>query len=1516
MPLPVKLITIGLIPLLFALVISFNLYQERSRKSKLLTDFIDRIHQSSIITRLSDQLQEERNLSYELSLTGNSSSSLQSVRQKTDSLVLALRKFGNELSDFSQYTFLYQLPDIRNQVDSARYSPNHVVHFYSSTIFRLNTLNPAPIGASVYLPKIYPDLVSQKLLSEMLTYLGILGTNVHNVLYTRQYVTETLVGSYGPFQVYKSFEKEFLLKGSPIVVEEYYKYRNDSIIGAPINYLDTIFTQFRIEGTYTPASWASITKEYMSKIRGLQQRLLARVDHEVTEYYAQEKRRNEIALMLTLGILLLVILILIFTIYSINKSLFRLKTAAETISSGGSVQSVPLISNDVIGELARSILKIDTNNRNLAQAAQAIGTGNFNVPIPSRSVDDQLGNSLQQMRENLRQFTRELEESEARSWQIIHLLPACVYTCDTAGNLKTYNKAAISLWGGEPDMDHRKWNGAWKMYSREGRELSRDEFPMALVLNGKDVFLAEEMIIERPDGTRRYVLPHPQVIRDKQGNITGGINMMVDITERKLAEKQSAWLAAIVESTVDAIISKTLSGVVTSWNPGAERLFGYSSAEMIGQPITKIIPAERWNEEPKILSQIQRGERIEHFVTERIARNGKRLQISLSLSPIIDRWGQITGVSKIARDITEQVETARKIRENDERLQMAITSTQLGTWDFVPSTGDLIWSAECRKIFAVDATEEITLQFFLSIVHPDEREIVEQGIQKVMDPDGNGDYDASFRIVRRTDGSVRWVHSKGKVFFDKHGQAERFIGTIIDNTEQKEYQRALEESEQRTRLAIEAAEMGTFEWDLVTDRFKSSLRLNEIFGQHGKEVDHSILIESIHPEDRHIRDSAVEQANSKGALHYEVRVVLPDASLRWINVFGKIIYGEGKVPLRMYGTVKDVTDEKQMIKALSDNEERLKIAIQSAELGTWEIHYRDKTIMYSDRYLRLMGYEANEHPTHEELLKRIHPDDLALRNERVALALNTGTLGMELRIFTPRNQLRWIRIKGTVFYDKDGQPDRMLGTIMDITEQKSALHVLQESEERFKTIANTAPVMIWMSGEDKFSDFFNTSWLDFTGRSIEQERGDGWLASVYPEDVNFCREIYERSYAARRPFNIEYRLRRKDGVYRWISDNAVPRFDGNGEFIGFISACRDIEDEKRFNLRLQESELLFKTITNVSPVGLWMTDETGRNNFVNDTWIQWTGMALERQFANGWMRVVIAADQEYVSKKFQQAFNSRKPFHAEFRIKRKDGQVRWVLSEGSPYFDIEGNFAGYAGSVGDITERKEDEIRKNEFLAVASHELKTPLTSVKAYTQLLASTYQKTNDNFLKNALGKVENQVNKMTKLVGDFLNLSKIESDNFELDTEIFDMSKLAREVVSDIQMVAVNHRIRVLDGEVVKVNADSEKIAQVVTNFLNNAIKYSPEEKEITVYVSRENEKARLAVTDKGIGIKPEEHQKIFQRFYRSRFNQNISYSGFGIGLYISAEIIQRHEGSIGVESEEGKGSTFYFTLPLAD
>ena len=261
--------------------------------------------------------------------------------------------------------------------------------------------------------------------------------------------------------------------------------------------------------------------------------------------------------------------------------------------------------------------------------------------------------------------------SEARYRELIHALPAAVYTTDERGRITLYNQAAIALWGREPEIGKDLWCGSWKIYRPDGAPLPLDECPMAVTLREGRAIRGEEIVIERLDGTRRHVLPHPEPMFNAEGVVVGAINMLMDVSELHQAERAMGHLAAIVRSTEDAIISKDLQGVVTSWNRAAERMFGYTAEEMIGQPVSLLIPPDRHNEEPDILERIGRGESIEHYETIRRRKNGNDFHISLTVSPLTDLHGTIIGASKIGRDITDRRRAEEALRERDRSLSAA-----------------------------------------------------------------------------------------------------------------------------------------------------------------------------------------------------------------------------------------------------------------------------------------------------------------------------------------------------------------------------------------------------------------------------------------------------------------------------------------------------------------------------------------------------------------------------------------------------------------------------------------------------------------------------------------------------------------------------------------------------------------------------------------------------------------------------------------------------------------------------
>jgi len=262
-----------------------------------------------------------------------------------------------------------------------------------------------------------------------------------------------------------------------------------------------------------------------------------------------------------------------------------------------------------------------------------------------------------------------LKASEERYRQLANLLPVAVYTCDASGLITYYNQQAAQLWGRSPELGDAKerFCGSELLILPDGAVLPHDQCPMALALRDGSSFRERAVDIRRPDGTQVSVRVNIDPIRDGSGRIVGAINVFHDVTDLRRAEAAVASLAAIVQSSTDAIISMDLNGVITSWNEGAERLFGYPARESVGRPVTMLIPPDRVREEADILARITRGERIEHFETRRQSKEGSPLDVSLTVSPIKNPDGRIVGASKIARDITERVQAQESLREADRR---------------------------------------------------------------------------------------------------------------------------------------------------------------------------------------------------------------------------------------------------------------------------------------------------------------------------------------------------------------------------------------------------------------------------------------------------------------------------------------------------------------------------------------------------------------------------------------------------------------------------------------------------------------------------------------------------------------------------------------------------------------------------------------------------------------------------------------------------------------------------------
>lgn len=359
----------------------------------------------------------------------------------------------------------------------------------------------------------------------------------------------------------------------------------------------------------------------------------------------------------------------------------------------------------------------------------------------------------------------------------------------------------------------------------------------------------------------------------------------------------------------------------------------------------------------------------------------------------------------------------------------------------------------------------------------------------------------------------------------------------------------------------------------------------------------------------------------------------------------------------------------------------------------------------------------------------------------------------------------------------------------------------------------------------------------------------------------------------------------------------------------YKQAQDEIEDRKAAEHRLEISQ-------KAGHIGTYEID------LVNKT-VYWSA-ELERLFGlepgsfggthDAWFEFVHPEDKDQIMAERDRQLAKGNELELEFRIIRPDKTVHWIFSKGRYFRDKNGNPTKTVGINMDITERKRLERQKDEFLSIASHELKTPLTSIKAFVQILQRYFARPEYQDSVTYLSKVDHQVDKLTKLVQDLLDVSKLQTGKLEYNEDVFNFDELVSETVEEMQPITDQHEI-IHEGKAnIQVFTDKYRIGQVLTNFISNAIKYSPEGGKIIVQTKHERNLVTVSVKDFGIGIPEDKKQFLFQRFYRVMDKKRESFPGLGLGLFISSEIVRRQKGKIWFESTEGKGSTFSFSLPI--
>jgi PAS domain S-box-containing protein len=731
---------------------------------------------------------------------------------------------------------------------------------------------------------------------------------------------------------------------------------------------------------------------------------------------------------------------------------------------------------------------------------------------------------------------------------------------------------------------------------------------------------------------------------------------------------------------------------------------------------------------------------------------------------------------------------------------------------------------------------------------------------------------------------------------------------------------------------------------------------------------------NIYPEDLEKVQAAIDEAiRDKKIFQLEHRVLRADDTPGWTFSRAVPILDDMGEIIEWFGVASDITERKQAEEALkvsreqSDQQRRLYETITAGTPDLMYVFDLDYRFTYVNSALLSMwgktwenavgksllenGYEPWHAEMHEREIDQIKMYKQPIRGE---VSFPHATLGRRVYdyILTP-------------VLDEHGEVEAVAGTTRDVTERKQWEQSLANNSEELQAIneemassnEELASTNEELTASNEELELLNQKLLAAQQKIEEGEAalrlainaanfGTWFIHSVtrefitdarlkelfgyYPdEDLSIEQALAQitgeyRSFVATKLENAIYNggdydvtypvIGLHDNRHRWLRAIGNLKADPSGAFSAFSGVVMDITEQYLAAKNIERAEESLRMAVDAAGLGTYFINATDRIFYPSPTLKEFFGFKPNEEVPYEAAINQIHPDyRQKAADMVEAAFTKGERFDMEYPVVGyHDGSIRWVRGIGiMQHYDGKDFFTGV---LHDITERKQDEMRKNDFIGMVSHELKTPLTSLNAILQVANAKLKTNDDPFLVGAMVKANVQMKRMNTMINSFLNISRLESGKIMIDKAHFNMDELVREIIDELRLSVTSHQISIAQYDPIVVYADRDKINSVISNLLSNAVKYSPKDTTIHLSYTADTNDLTVCVKDEGIGVKLSDVDKIFERYYRVESSNTRHISGFGIGLYLSAEIVKLHGGRIWLDSEPDKGSSFYFSIPL--
>jgi PAS domain S-box-containing protein len=1183
-----------------------------------------------------------------------------------------------------------------------------------------------------------------------------------------------------------------------------------------------------------------------------------------------------------------------------------------------------------------------------------------------------------------------------------------------------------------------------------------------------------EVLNRRKDGT--FYQEDLQITPVKEAN--GEIVRFIAI-EREVAEGAQRLLAAIVESSQDAILTFTPAGIILSWNRGAEETFGYTSAEVIGKHADMLVAPERLPDVAYLIQQVLQGIRVSQFESLCRRKDGRIIHISVDGTPITGSSGEVVALSAILRDITE-----RHAAEQARALLASIVESSDDAIHAISLTGTILsWNQGSETLFGYSRDEIIGKSgVILTLASHGDR--VRQSLLAV----GQG------RVIRPFDTVLQRKNGRAVDVSLSISPIRDLAGTVVgasviarDISQRRRTEEALHESEDRFRVMADSCPTMMSVTNVEGGNQFINRMFREFAGTTQEDVERGKWQLVVHPDDAREYVGAWHRAvRERTPFKAEARVRRADGDWRWFGSYAQPRLSPGGEFLGHVGLSSDITERRRAEQAIRDAQEFAQSTIDALSSHVCVLNEAGIIIAVNKAWRE---FAAANRRSDTELLKAESPildrfgegidylavcdrsagADAALGAEfavgiRNVLHGENEQYSLEYPCHSPAEQ-RWFIGRARRF--SVNRLPRILIEHINITELKRTEEALRETEQRFRIMADGCPTAMWVTDAEGGIQFINRAFRDLTGAAYEQLEGNKWQLMLHPEDASQYLEEFQRAVREHAPFKADARARREDGEWRWMASYAAPRFSSGGEFLGHVGLSPDITERKQDEHQREFQHSLIRGILDVSPDGILVMNDENLivlyNKLFQDVWrvpgipdnlpdlaigdplplvlsasfdrvkdpdafakriqelnanpdasdhceIELTdGRTIERysaglrgqasqhhgrvwffrditerkraeqtlqsseekfrQLAENvrevfWVMPPSADEILYISPAYEQVWERTcdslyqnpmswtetihpddlenatvlfgrqiqgEAIDSEYRILTPCGQEKWIRDRAFPVRDQAGTLIRVVGIAEEITDQKqyeEDLIRawegadaanraKSRFLANMSHEIRTPMNGVLGMLQLILITDLTAEQ---RRYVSVAQDSGQALLTIINDILDLSKIEARKVTLENLSF-LLPAAVESVFQVMRVQAKTKGLELQWRVSPqipplLRGDAHRLRQVLVNLAANAIKFT-DRGEIKIEASLERQAGgkaavRFTISDTGIGIRPDQAARLFTPFTQADDSTTRKYGGTGLGLAICKQLVEMMGGTIGVESAEGRGSTFWFRV----